>query len=147
MLDSLQHDGWSLAATSTTSLPGFALALLAVSCQMAIFAAASAAVEHLQAGDAALARGELTAAVRHYSAAVELDDNSAMLFAKRAAAYFSLRQNAQARPRAHAQLHRTPTPPAPANWQCATAPTPAGSAATPCPPHWPAAHGACAGAA
>lgn len=50
----------------------------------------------LQAGDSAFGRGEYSAAIRHYSDAVERDSNSVLLYTKRAAAHMALKQHAQA---------------------------------------------------
>lgn len=47
-------------------------------------------------GDAAVSRGEYTAAVRFYTDAIEADPTAALLYTKRAAAYLSLRQHSQA---------------------------------------------------
>lgn len=43
-----------------------------------------------------MSRGEFTAALRHYSAALEHDSKSTMIYSKRAAAYLGLRQHSQA---------------------------------------------------
>lgn len=50
----------------------------------------------LKEGDAAFARGEYQNAIRSYTAAIELDPTTALLYTKRAAAHISLRQHAQA---------------------------------------------------
>lgn len=48
--------------------------------------AAPGAAAYLKAGDAAVFRGEWTAAVRHYSAAIEADARAVLAFRKRAKA-------------------------------------------------------------
>ena len=50
----------------------------------------------LREGDGAFARGEFSAAVRHYSDAIEADPKQALFYTKRAAAHMSLRQHASA---------------------------------------------------
>jgi hypothetical protein len=54
------------------------------------------AAELLRLGDAAFASGEYTAAVRHYSDAIDADPATPLFYTKRAAAHISLRHQAQA---------------------------------------------------
>lgn len=57
-------------------------------------AAARDAAEAAKAGDEAVVRSEYTAAMRHFSDAIEADPHSAMLFHKRASAHISLGDHA-----------------------------------------------------
>lgn len=52
--------------------------------------AAPSASAYLKAGDAAVSRGEWTAAVRHYSGAIEADGGAVLAFRKRAKAHSGL---------------------------------------------------------
>ena len=54
------------------------------------------AAELLRLGDAAFASGEYTAAVRHYSDAIDADPATPLFYTKRAAAHISLRHQALA---------------------------------------------------
>jgi len=59
-------------------------------------AAASAATDMLKAGDAAFGNGDYSTAVRHYTAALEIDPNTPVFFTKRAAAYMAIKKYTQA---------------------------------------------------
>uniref|UniRef100_A0A061RLF6 DnaJ homolog subfamily C member 3 n=1 Tax=Tetraselmis sp. GSL018 TaxID=582737 RepID=A0A061RLF6_9CHLO len=61
-----------------------------------VFARSESATDKLRDGDKAIAGGQHTAAVRHYSEAIELDPKSPLIFTKRAAAYVGLKKFQQA---------------------------------------------------
>eukprot|EP00775_Hariotina_reticulata_P013415 gene13415-13543_t len=50
----------------------------------------------LKAGDAAFGNGDYSAAVRHYTAALDIDPNTPVFFTKRAAAYMAIKKYTQA---------------------------------------------------
>lgn len=58
--------------------------------------AAASAGDLLKLGDAAFANGDMSAAIRHYTSALDLDPSTAIFYSKRAAAYVSLKKYAQA---------------------------------------------------
>ena len=72
-------------------------------------AAALDAAAALKAGDAAVARSEYTAAVRHFTEAIGADPNSAMLHYKRASAHISLGDQAAGARDLNTALEMDPT--------------------------------------
>lgn len=63
---------------------------------MAMPAAMASATAMLQAGDAAYGNGDFSAAIRHYTSALDIDSTMPLIYTKRAAAYMSMKKYALA---------------------------------------------------
>jgi tetratricopeptide (TPR) repeat protein len=100
MLQYQQPTGPLVAAASAAGLSTVQLHLLYCTVVALLWAALpgalASAAAMLQAGDAAYGNGDFSTAIRHYTAALDLDATAPLFYTKRAAAYMSLKKYSQA---------------------------------------------------